>query len=193
MPPGFLHRISEPPTRCDFFFRGYNRAMPEQETFTPELLSRRGEWNAWIFAFAATVGLVIIRAWAIVPSWVWFFVAFLYFSAFAISLGNWMDRRTRLTLFPDGVAYENGLRRARLVWDEIQKVRVLPARWGQTVQVIGKSSYFSFNTLGEVKFRGELRGRTGFAQGDAILDIVIRSAELLVVTRYDLYTIYSRA
>ncbi len=166
--------------------------MPEQETFTPELLSRRGEWNAWLFALAATAGLLIIRTWAIVPSWVWFFAAFLYFSALSISLGNWMDRRTRLTLFPEGVVYENGLRKTRLAWDEILRVRVLPARWGRTVQVIGESSHFSFNTPGEVKFRGELRGRTGFAQGDDILDIVIRSARLRTVNRQEPYTIYSR-
>lgn len=103
-----------------------------------------------------------------------------------------MDRRTRLTLFPDGVAYENGLQRVRLGWDEIEMVRVQPGRWGRTVQVIGKSSHFSFNTLGEVKFRGELRGRTGFAQGDYILEIVIRSARLLTVARQETCTIYSR-
>lgn len=166
--------------------------MTEKEMFTPELLPRRGEWNAWVFALAATVGLFIIQTWAIVPAWVWFFVAFLYFSAFSISLGNWMDRRTRLTLFPDGVAYENGLRRAHLGWDEIQTVRVLPARWGRTVQVIGKSSHFSFTTLGEVNFRGELRGRTGFAQGELVLDRIIHSAGLGLVTRQEPYTIYSR-
>lgn len=166
--------------------------MLEQETFTPELLPRRGEWNAWVFALAATVGLFIIQTWAIVPAWVWLFVGFLYFSALSISLGNWMDRRTRLSIFPDGVAYENGLRRARLAWNEIQKVRVLPARWGRTVQVIGESSHFSFNTLGEIKFRGELRGRTGFVQGEAILDLMIRSAGLLTVAQQEPYTTYSR-
>lgn len=55
-----------------------------------------------------------------------------------------------------------------------------------------QSSHFSFNTLGEVKFRGELRGRTGFAQGDYILEIVIRSAGLLTVTRQETCTTYSR-
>jgi hypothetical protein len=166
--------------------------MPEQDKFFPELLPRRGEWNAWVFALSASVGLVVLSFWAIVPSWVWLFIAFLYFSALSISFGNWMDRRTRLQLFPDGVAYENGLRRARLAWDEIQNVRVSPARWGRTVQVIGKTSHFAFNTLGEVRFRGELRGRTGFAQGEAILDTIIRSAGLLVATRRERYTVYSR-
>ncbi len=166
--------------------------MTEKETFTPELLPRRGEWNAWIFALAATMGSFIIQTWAIVPGWVWFFVAFLYFSALSISLGNWVDRHTRLTLSPDGVAYENGLRRVRLAWDEIETVRVQPARWGRSVQVVGKSSHFSFHTLGEVNFRGELRGRIGFAQGDAILDVLIGSAGLLSVTHQEPYTIYSR-
>lgn len=166
--------------------------MPEPETHTPELLPRRGEWNAWLFALAATGGLLIIRTWAIVPAWVWFFVAFLYFSSFSISLGNWMDRRTRLMLFPDGVAFENGLRRARLAWSEIEQVRVSPARWGRKVEVIGKTAHFAFNTLGEVQFRGEARGRIGFAQGEAILDRVIRSAGLLSVTRQETYVIYSR-
>lgn len=166
--------------------------MTESETFTPELLSRQGERNAWIFALASTIGLVLIRTWAIVPSWVWLFVGFLYFSALAISLGNWMDRHTRLTLFPKGVAYENGLRRVRLGWNEIQQIRVLPDRWGRKVEVIGNTAHFSFKTLGEVQFRGETRGRTGFAQGDAILDALIRSAELLLVARQDAYTIYSR-
>ena len=166
--------------------------MSDIDIFTPELLPRHGEWNAWIFALAATVGLVIIQSWAIVPSWVWFFVGFLYFSALSISLGHWMDRHTRLTLLPEGIAYENGLRRARLEWNEIRQVRVLPARWGRKVEVIGKSAHFSFSTLGEVQFRGQLRGRTGFSQGDVILERVIRAAELLVVTRQEPYTIYSR-
>jgi len=103
-----------------------------------------------------------------------------------------MDRHTRLQILPDGIAYENGLRRARLAWSEIQTVQVLPARWGRKVQVIGESAHFSFNTLGEVKFRGEVRGRTGFSQGDAILDAVIRAAGLLTVTRQEPYTTYSR-
>jgi len=103
-----------------------------------------------------------------------------------------MDRQTRLQLFPDGVAYENGLRRVRLMWGEIRQVRVLPARWGKSVQVIGETAHFEFKTLGEVKFRGELRGRTGFAQDEAILAAIIRAAGLLAVKREEPYTIYSR-
>ena len=166
--------------------------MSEPETFSPELLPRRGELNAWLLALAATVGLAALRYFGAVPTWAWFFVAFLYFSAISISLGNWMDRQTRLQLFPDGVSYENGLRRVRLAWGEIRQVRVLPARWGKSVQVIGEVAHFEFKTLGEVKFRGELRGRTGFAQGEAILDAIIRAAGLLAARREEPYTIYSR-
>jgi hypothetical protein len=166
--------------------------MPENTIYSPELLPRRGELNAWVLATIATGGLIALHYWTTVPFWVWSFIAFLYFSALAISLGNWMDRRTRIQLFSDGITYENGLRHVHLIWDEISQVRVLQARWGQTVQVLGTAAHFEFNTLGEIKFRGELRGRTGFTEGSALLDIILRSAGLLAVTREAPYILYSR-
>ncbi|MCS6995299.1 MAG: PH domain-containing protein [Anaerolineales bacterium] len=167
--------------------------MSEPQTFTPELLPRQGERNAWLLALAATIGLLLIRTWAIVPTWVWVFIGFLYFSALSISLGNWMDRRTRLTLSPEGVAYENGLRHARLMWEDIEQVRVSPARWGRRVEVIGKRAHFSFETLGEVHFRGQVRGYTGFAQGEAILNSILETAGLRQTIRQDALTIYTRS
>lgn len=165
--------------------------MTEPRTFTPELQPRQGEANAWLFALAATAGLLLIQRWAIVPSWVWLFIGFLYFSALSISLGNWMDRHTRLTLLPEGVAYENGLRRVRISWGEIQQVRVSPARWGRKVEVIGNKAHFTFQTGGEVRFRGEVRGRTGFAQGEAILNEILHAAGLNRESRHDAFTLYT--
>jgi hypothetical protein len=95
-----------------------------------------------------------------------------------ISLGNWMDRHTALRLEPGGLAYQNGLRHVRLKWEEIQRVRVLPAAWGKKVQVFGRHTYFAFNTLGEVKVQGKMMGRVGFAAGDQILEQILRSADL---------------
>lgn len=165
--------------------------MTEPRTFTPELQPRQGEANAWLFALAATAGLLLIQRWAIVPSWVWLFIGFLYFSALSISLGNWMDRHTRLTLLPEGVAYENGLRKVRLKWEDIEQVRVSPARWGRKVEVIGQKAHFAFQTGGEVRFRGEVRGRTGFAQGEAILNQILHAAGLSKVSRHDAFTLYT--
>lgn len=167
--------------------------MSEPQTFTPEILPRQGEKNAWVLALAATLGLLLIQTWAIVPTWVWVFIGFLYFSAFSISLGNWMDRRTRLTLSLEGVAYENGLRHVRLTWEDIEQVRVSPARWGRRVEVIGKRAHFSFETRGEVRFGGQVRGYTGFAQGEAILQSILQAAGLNRITRQDTLTIYTRS
>jgi hypothetical protein len=73
------------------------------------------------------------------------------------------------------------LRQVRLLWPEVLKVAVLPTRWGKAVQVIGERSHFGFNTLGEVQNQGEVRGRTGFSEGQAILDVILREAGLLLV------------
>jgi len=169
--------------------------MPESETreFRPELMPRRGEMNAWLMTLAATVGLLFLnQTMNIVPGWTWVFCGFLAFSAVSISLGNWMDRKTHIALEADSIRFENGLRRVRLRWPEVHKVAVLPTRWGKSVQVVGEKSHFDFKTLGEVHFRGEMRGRTGFAEGQAILDIILRKTGLELVEESNNAYYYAR-
>ena len=169
--------------------------MPESETreFRPELIPRRGEVNAWLMTLAAAVGLFVLnQTLDVVPGWTWVFCGFLAFSALSISLGNWMERQTRVRLEADGIRFENGLRRVRLSWPEVQKVAVLPTRWGKSVQIVGENSYFEFKTLGEVHFQGEMRGRTGFAEGQAILDLILRKTGLELVEESNNAYYYAR-
>jgi hypothetical protein len=127
-----------------------------------------------------------------VPAWAWIFWAFLLLSGLSISLGNWLDRNTVIWLETEGLRFENGLRRVRLDWDEVQRVAVLPARWGKSVQVIGDRSHFGFKTLGEVQFHGEVRGRTGFPDGQAILDVILRNAKLVLIEESNNAYYYAR-
>ncbi len=103
-----------------------------------------------------------------------------------------MDRNTVIRLEADGIRFENGLRRVRLHWPEVQKVAVLPARWGKAVQVIGERAYFGFKTFGEVQFQGEVRGRTGFPEGQAILDLILRQANLVLIEESNNAYYYAR-
>ncbi|MFZ5821886.1 MAG: hypothetical protein ACOYYJ_18505 [Chloroflexota bacterium] len=161
--------------------------------FRPVLLSRRGEWTAWGLFTAAGVGVLALRESTYVPLWAWIFWSFLLFSAVSISLGNWIDRRTFIRLEGDGIRFENGLRRVRLGWPEVQEVAVLPARWGQAVQVSGQRAHFAFKTLGEVEFQGEVRGRTGFVEGRAILDVILRETGLRLVEEANSAYYYARS
>jgi hypothetical protein len=145
----------------------------------PELIPRRGELIAWACA------LLVIGAWVLLTRLelpVSPFLApvgiLLGAAAASISLGNWMDRHTALTIGPEGVSYRNGLRAVRTTWDEIQEVRVWQAPWGERVEVIGKRAYFRFNTLGEVKAHGKIMGRTGFVEGKRILERIVDNAGL---------------
>jgi len=168
--------------------------MPENETreFRPELISRRGEWTAWALALAASLGIWLLNRGGYVPLWAWIFWAFLLFSGVSISLGNWLDRNSVIWLETDGIRFENGLRRVRLRWPEVQKVAVLPSRLGKSVQVVGEKSHFSFKTSGEVKFQGEVRGRTGFPEGQKILDVILREANLVLVEESNNAYYYAR-
>jgi hypothetical protein len=164
----------------------------EMQEFRPELLSRHGEWTAWALALAASLGMWFLNRSGYIPVWAWFFWAFLLFSGVSISLGNWLDRNTVMQLEADGVRFQNGLRRVRLRWSEVQKVAVLPSRWGKSVRVIGEKSHFGFKTLGEVQFQGEVRGRTGFPEGQKVLDVILRETGLVLVEESNNAYYYAR-
>lgn len=164
----------------------------EMREFRPELLSRRGEWTAWVLVLAASVGMWFLNRNGYIPTWAWFFWAFLLFSGVSISLGNWLDRSTAIRLDENGINFEHRLRHVQLGWHEVQKVAVLPTRWGKSVQVIGEKSHFSFKTLGKVKFQGEVRGQMGFAEGQTILDVILSKAKLDLVEESNNAYYYAR-
>ena len=168
--------------------------MSETKVYHPELIPRKGERTAWSLTILATLGLFLFRhTWGSIPFSVWFFWGFLLFSALSISLGNWMDRQTTLTISSEGVTFTNGVRHTHLSWDEIERVRVFPARWGRTVQVLGREAHFEFRTLGEVSYRGEVRGRMGFAEGEDILAKILESSGLTLKEEENGKYVYARS
>lgn len=156
-----------------------NMQFEAQTTFHPELLSRRGEFIAWGTSLIVFLGWLIISFKGCqVPFAVPFLGIILVLAALAVSLGNWMDRKTKLRVDTDGVNYENGLRYAALKWNEINEIRVFPSKWGKKILVLGATAHFNFRTLGEVKVQDEVKGRMGFAEGDKILSMMLEQANL---------------
>jgi hypothetical protein len=51
------------------------------------------------------------------------------------------------------------------------------------VQVFGEGGFFQFRILGEVRVRGELRGRMGFEAGEEILREMIKLSGLKTVDK----------
>jgi len=146
--------------------------------YHPELISRKGELIAWGTALLVVIGWLILKlSDRSVTTAIPFLAVFLVLSGCAISLGNWMDRHTSLAIDDYAIEFHNGLRSVRVLWTEINEVRVIPSQWGKKVQVYGERVYFTFRTLSEVKIQGELKGQFGFTNGDEILrEIVLRSA-----------------
>lgn len=166
--------------------------MIEGKTFSPELLSRQGEITAWGLTAATALGLFFLSQRTGLPYWAWFLFALLLFSAASISLGNWMDRHTFIRLGAEGVDFENGLRRVHMDWAMVEQVRTAPARWGTSVQVSGRQAYFAFSTLGEMRYQGQVRGRTGFSAGREIMDEIIHLAGLTSTKNDGQFQVFSR-
>jgi hypothetical protein len=152
---------------------------PASQEFRPEPIPRRGELVAW--ACTLLVGGTwygLGRSGQGVHPAIPLLAIPLLLAALSISLGNWMDRATRLRLNGEGIAFQNGLRRVRLSWDEIRQVHVTPAHWGRRVEVVGEKAHFRFYTLGEVRMGGQIKGRTGFVAGEQILKRILERANL---------------
>jgi hypothetical protein len=159
----------------------------EKKEFKPELVSRRSEFIAWGSA------IVVNGAWLLLiyfdqgmSVWLPILGIPLLLIAIGISLGNWMDRKTIIKIDVNGINFSNGLRRADLNWSEIKEVRVLPAQWGEKVQVFGEKVYFAFHTLGEVTSNGRVLGRTGFKDGTRILEHILEKSGLSESQQVDL-------
>jgi len=153
--------------------------MAPNAEFAPEQLSRRGEMVSWGLA------LLTLAAWLVLS--INAKPVFLGLKALAIllaliglliSLGNWMDRQTRLRIDPGGIFFKNGLRSVSMRWEEIQRVEVFPSAWGSKVRVLAEQAHFDFRMLGEVTMQGEVKGRMGFADGELILHHICKQANL---------------
>ena len=167
--------------------------MSDVREFRPELMPRKGEFNAW--ALAIGLGIVLYLAISAWPDSLTFLVLFevvMVFFALAISLGNWMDRRTVLRLGADGVSFENGIRSTRLGWPDIQNVAVVETRSGKRVQVQGEQLHFTFKTLTVMSMFGQ-SVHSGFANGQEILDMVLQSGNLKLTKEEQGVYYYARA
>lgn len=153
--------------------------VSQVQGFRPELLSRRGEYTAWILASVTFVVVLIFRARLPNLSFSAYLVlGFFLLAALSISLGNWMDRQTEINIDDQGIGYKNGLRHSQLTWDKIEKVMVSPGQLGEKVHVIGADSHFHFRMMGEIKYQGQTRGRVGFPAGEEILQTILEQSDL---------------
>lgn len=102
-----------------------------------------------------------------------FFLVFMVFSAVLLSLNSWNERKKFLRLDNAGVYFKNGLRQVDMKWEEISRVQVISGNIGDKIIVQSDNAMFIFHTLGEMKVKGEVKDRTGFERGQAILETIL--------------------
>jgi hypothetical protein len=186
-----LQHYSTRPREC------YNRTMmlnlKTPQVFRPLIENRRTELFAWILAVIMILtSLFNPIASGIGQLFTIILVGFFSLSAIFISFGNWLERRTSLTLADAGIEYKNGIRHVRINWKEIKEVRIYPSGKGSKVVVYGDYGHFSFQTLTEVLKDGKVKVRYGFEKGAEILKMILQRSDLRGVEkrhaeRYDYY------
>lgn len=147
--------------------------------FRPELLPRRGEVISWSLTILAGIFLLVFQVLLIpIPFWMILIFFLFLFSATIISLGNWMDRSTVIWFTNDEIGYRDRIRNIRLTWGEVNRVEVYASTFGEKVSVISNTRRFNFRLMGEVKLRGEIKGRLGFPEGEMILKTILENSRL---------------
>ena len=152
---------------------------PGVRVFHPLLIPRRGEIIAWASTILTwLVWMALARETSpLAPIFIGLGIVLLL-SALLISLGNWVDQQTEICIDEQNIEYRNGLRRLCLRWDEISEIRVIPGAWGKWVQVFSSQPHFSFRIVGEVRYKGDVKGRMGFEQGEEILRLLVLHSHL---------------
>jgi len=149
----------------------------QNKALRPASLSRQGEFVAW------TMTLLVIITWIFlsirgynIHLLIIVLGVFIFLSALALSLGNWVDRRTVIRITDEGIHFENGLRCVNFHWEQINQVEVYPSRMGKKVHVRSNRTHFDFRTSAEIKSRGNVKGYLGFREGDGILAHILEKA-----------------
>jgi hypothetical protein len=150
-----------------------------ERTYQPELISRRGEFYAWLGVFLIGLAwIILVFAGQSIPFLLPLLGIPLLLIASIISIGNWLDRNTRITVSLEHIRFSNRLLSVQLAWNAIQSVQVITSPWGNKIEVTGDNAHFSFHTLGEVKAYGRNLGRTGFPEGEIILQQILNRSNL---------------
>jgi len=168
--------------------------LSTEHEFRPALLSRRAELLAWGLSIVMLVTWWILQLnQARYTTAAVLLAVFLVFAAVGTSLSNWIERRSVLRIDENGVGFENGLRNVSFSWADIRSVRVLPSSAGsKRIQVIGEKAHFEFRTLAEIKLSGVVKGQSGFAEGEDILNTILEKTKLPEGDSSAPYTYYAR-
>jgi hypothetical protein len=168
--------------------------MNSTRVFHPEMVSRRGEAILWTLTAVSLGTLIFLSSQGVgVTIWQMAFVLVMLLAAGGSSLSNWMDRNTSLTLEPEGLHFKNGLRDVSMTWAEVQTVSVFPSRFGSRINVASDQGHFNFRTMVETTTKGGARSVMGFAQGEFILQQILKNSGLQISSQSDKGRYYARS
>ncbi len=151
--------------------------LNQQQEFSPEIASRNTEYILW-GAIGLFIGLALFIPGYLgkLTFWSWALLALFVLAAVSISLNNWNMRYTKILLSSKFIEHKSKLRQVSINWENIDRVLIRPGRLGDKIIVSSDKAAFFFETLGELKTKGVVKEKIGFAAGDQILKTILTHA-----------------
>lgn len=153
--------------------------LSTDRVYKPVQNSRKPEIYAWLLFVAITTLLVAIPNSGFLRIAGILLMIFFLFSAIAMSIGNWMNRNTKLKLTQQGVVFENALQTVDMGYKNISRVEVHSRRVNDKIIVVGDNERsFGFDLYNEIFLNNKSGGAVGFRDGELILETILYYAEL---------------
>ncbi len=151
----------------------------ERATHRPQPPVRRGEWIAWLctLGVAAVAGVFLLRD-GRVPGLTFGILLVFLIAALIISMGNWLDASTSVSLSSAGIRHHSPLRVVDLAWPEVDELWAMPAGKGWRIVVRGKERHFTFRTASQMLIGTDRAIQVGYEQGEEMAAQILAAAGL---------------
>lgn len=148
--------------------------LSNTQKFSPWTESRNSEFANWGLAAIFLLAIFFIPIqFSLARKIIWVLLPIFILVASMTSFSNLMDRHTLLTLDVDSIEFSSLLRKVKFNWKDVERVQVIPLAWSEKIFIIGKNEKFSFMTESKVEINNEIKGKSGFENGDQILIAIL--------------------
>lgn len=131
-----------------------------------------------LFGISALAGVYMAIFQVDIPTIYWIASGVLLVVALAISLSQWLEGRTVITVMHDGIQFQSPLRKLKLRWSEIDELWCGKIQGGWRFMVSGLQAAFRFQSLIVLRSGTGKQVRSGFEEGQKIAHHIFRAAGL---------------
>ena len=148
------------------------------QIFKPPQNPRKPEILAWVLASISSMVKILFPTSGFFNLAGTIFVLSFLISAVIISIGNWTNRSSELTISEDKIRFFNGLKETSFYWEDITRVEVYKGQFNDKISVVSTLGRLNFDIHRIAIEAGKTSPSHGFEDGELILKTILEKTNL---------------